>query len=90
MYEKQARKGNDTHVQASEIPDLRRFCQSITAEVRHREALHFLQSSVSSLLHSLGLWLNSHAPVLRDNERGIDESSRRRILQALQDADTAV
>lgn len=59
VYEKYCRKGNREYVEASGIPELRRFCHSITAEAQFREARHFLHSSLASLLNSLGLWAGS-------------------------------
>jgi len=41
---------------ASGIPDLRRFCHSLTADAQLREARHFLQSRLFSVLNSLEIW----------------------------------
>ena len=81
MYEKYARKGNAKLVGASEIPEVRRFCYKITAEARYREARHFLQSSVPSLLHSLGLWVSSHA----DHDK-VEDSPGEDLYGTLQNA----
>lgn len=57
-YEKFCKKGNTEMVQASGIPDLRRFCHTITADAQLLQARHFLQSTLSSLLNSVELWAN--------------------------------
>ena len=58
-YEKYCPKGNAEFVRASGIPDLRRFCHSITADSQMGEAKHFLTSRLNALLNSLGLWASS-------------------------------
>ena len=55
-YGKFSKKGNVDYVNASGIPDLRRFCHTITAKPQYFEAKHFLQSSLPSLLTSTSLW----------------------------------
>ncbi|KAK4106678.1 hypothetical protein N658DRAFT_389285, partial [Parathielavia hyrcaniae] len=55
-YDKYSRKGDVELVRASGIPALRQFCYSITAEAQLREARHFLQASVFSLVSSVELW----------------------------------
>ena len=62
-YEKYAEKGNAQLVDASGIPQLRKFCQSITAEAQFREALHFLRSTLPNLLNSVELWVSAHMAV---------------------------
>lgn len=63
MYEKFSKKANSDMVRnmvtGSGIPELRRFCQSITAEARLLEAKHFLRSSLPSMLDSLDVWINT-------------------------------
>lgn len=59
MYEKLSRKGNKELVVASGIPEVRRFCLRVTADAQLREARHFLQSSLFSLLNSLEMWAGS-------------------------------
>jgi len=49
-------------VRASGIPELRRFCHTITAGAQLLEAKNFLQSTLSSLLSSVELWANSSLP----------------------------
>jgi hypothetical protein len=61
-YEKYSRKGNTEMVHASGIPELRKFCHKITAEAQLREAKHFLQSTLSSLLGSVELWSSAPLP----------------------------
>ncbi|KAL1878541.1 hypothetical protein VTK73DRAFT_7882 [Phialemonium thermophilum] len=55
-YEKYGPKGNNRLVEASGIPSLRRFCQTIAADAQLAETLCFLRSRLSSLLNSLELW----------------------------------
>lgn len=62
-YEKYSEKGNDELVRASGIPELRRFCHSITADAQFREASHFLRSTLPSLINSLELWANTNLVV---------------------------
>ena len=56
-YEKFSRKGVVNYVNASGIPDLRRFCHTITAKPQYFEAKNYLQSSLASLLTSVRLWV---------------------------------
>jgi hypothetical protein len=79
-YEKFSRKGNADMVHASGIPELRRFCHSVTAGAQLLEAKHFLQSKLSSLLNSVELWANS-SPVLPKVEDGMPDESIYEILQ---------
>ncbi|CAG9951905.1 unnamed protein product [Clonostachys rosea f. rosea IK726] len=67
MYEKYSRKGNSQFVEASGIPDLRKFCFQITADAQLREAKHFLQSSVFNLLTSFEVCLSSLASSSNDS-----------------------
>jgi hypothetical protein len=62
VYDKYSRKGNLEFVAESGIVELRQFCHSITAEAQLREGRHYLHSSLSSLLNSLGLWAGSRLP----------------------------
>lgn len=57
-YEKYFAKGNAEMVHSSGIPEIRRFCHTITADAQLREAKHFLQSALSNLLGSVELWSN--------------------------------
>ncbi|KAF4472847.1 hypothetical protein FALBO_253 [Fusarium albosuccineum] len=58
-YEKYCPKGNNEFVEASGIPELRRFCHTLTAEAQLNEAKHFLKSKLSTVLNSLDLWASS-------------------------------
>lgn len=58
-YEKYCPKGNAQFVEASRIPDLRRFCHTVTADAQLNEAKHFLRSRLSALLNTLDLWASS-------------------------------
>lgn len=64
VYEKYCRKGNHELVDASGVIELRRFCHAITAEAQLRDAQHYLDSSLASLLTSLGLWAGSRLPAI--------------------------
>jgi len=89
MYEKFSKKANGDMVRnmvtGSGIPELRRFCQSITAEARLLEAKHFLRSSLPSLLDSLDVWTNT-APVTAGTD---DDYTRinvdREAIKAIED-----
>jgi len=81
-YEKFSRKGNAEMVRASGVPDVRRFCHSITAGAQLLEAKHFLQSKLSSLLNSIELWANS-SPVSTRVEDDVSDDS---VFEALQGA----
>ncbi|KID65368.1 Dynamin, GTPase domain protein, partial [Metarhizium hybridum] len=59
IYEKHVPKGNSEFVAASGIPELRRFCHTITADAQLQEATHFLKSSIPSFLTSLEIRLGS-------------------------------
>lgn len=89
IYEKYAPKGNRELVAASEIPDVRRFCHSITAEARYREACHFMHSSMPSLLSTLKLWINSYTTRAVETDAR-DEELKDNICGALRDATAQV
>ena len=90
MYEKHVRKGNRDLVLASEIPEVRRFCYSITAEARHREALHLLQSSIPGLLHSLSLWMANQASAHDDAMDDLNDKDYEHVQDAVSDTKTRV
>jgi hypothetical protein len=73
-YEKYAKKGNVEMVQASGIPELRRFCYTITAHAQLLEAKHFLSSMLSSLLNSAELWATKPTEPQQPVEAELDES----------------
>ncbi|KAH8649442.1 hypothetical protein BGZ60DRAFT_534676 [Tricladium varicosporioides] len=75
-YEKFSRKGNTEIVHASGIPELRRFCHTITAGAQLLEAKHFLQSTLPSLLSSVELWASSRKPRPQVEDRRQNESTR--------------
>jgi hypothetical protein len=85
-YEKYSKKGNADMVRASGIPELRRFCHTITAGAQLLEAKHFLQSSLSSLLNSIELWASSSPARPQVEESGPDES----IYEILEDVEAKV
>ena len=55
-------------VAASGIPELRRFCHSVTATAQLLEAKHFLRSKLASLINSLGIWAGTPLPPLSATE----------------------
>ena len=72
-YEKFSKKGNAAMVRASGVPELRRFCHTITADAQLLEAKNFLQSTLSSLLSSVELWTNDFPASLRISDGRTDE-----------------
>jgi hypothetical protein len=58
-YEKYCPKGNAEFVQASGIPELRRFCHTISADAQFREVKNFLKARMSACLNSLDIWASS-------------------------------
>ncbi|KAH7190559.1 hypothetical protein BKA60DRAFT_626321 [Fusarium oxysporum] len=81
-YEKYCPKGNNTFVDASGIPDLRRFCHTLTADAQLNEAKHYLRSRLSALLNSLDLWANSSLDG-QDKIEELDDSVRAKAKEAL-------
>lgn len=75
IYEKYSRKGNLEMVDASGIPELRRFCHKITAGAQLLKAKHFLLSTLSSLLSSTGLWASVSPPLPQ-----VDDRERRELI----------
>jgi hypothetical protein len=73
-YEKYSKKGNSEMVTASGIPELRRFCHTITAGARLLEGKHFLTSTLSSLLNSVGLWANTRSDSPQVNKVATNKS----------------
>jgi len=71
-------------VRASGIPELRRFCHSITAVAQLLEAKHFLESTLSSLLNSLELWASS-APAQPQTEYNAPDESIYEILEDVEE-----
>ncbi|KAH7316951.1 hypothetical protein B0I35DRAFT_434291 [Stachybotrys elegans] len=58
-YEKYCPKGNIEFVHASGIPELRRFCHTISADAQFKEAKNFLKARMSACLNSLDIWASS-------------------------------
>lgn len=71
-YEKYSEKGNTELVHASGIPQLRRFCHSITTEAQFREASHLLRSSLPSLINSLVLFANMNLAIHKNGQFILD------------------
>ncbi|RDW87518.1 hypothetical protein BP5796_03212 [Coleophoma crateriformis] len=83
LYEKYSQKGNMEMVQASEIPELRRYCHTITAGAQLVEAKHFLKSELASLLNSAELWAST--AVRPKAENPMDAESIKVILQDMKE-----
>lgn len=73
-YEKYCPKGNDKFVEASGVPDVRRFCHTVTADAQLNEAKHFLKSRLSAMLNTLNLWADSS--LQKQEKEKLDESIR--------------
>ena len=78
-YEKYSKKGNRELVDASGIPQLRRFCHSVTAEAQFQEALHYLRSTLPNLVNSLELWANTNQAAQKQEEIALDQSVYRTL-----------
>lgn len=76
LYDKYSCKGNTRLVVASGIPEVRRFCHSITAEAQLREARHFLQSALFSLVNSLEMWARRTLTSANEGGTGSEELVR--------------
>ena len=85
-YEKYCPKGNTKFVEASGVPDLRRFCHTVTADAQLNEAKHFLKSRLSALLNTLDLWADSSLRK-KDIEQP-DESIRTKVKELMKDVST--
>ncbi|KAH7193897.1 uncharacterized protein B0J16DRAFT_395906 [Fusarium flagelliforme] len=81
-YEKYCPKGNTKFVEASGVPDLRRFCHTVTADAQFNEAKHFLKSRLSALLNTLDLWADSSLRK-KDIEQP-DESIRTKVKELME------
>ena len=76
-YEKYCPKGNTRFIEASGVPDVRRFCHTVTADAQLNEAKHFLKSRLSAMLNTLILWADSS---LQKQEREkLDDSIRTKV-----------
>ncbi|KAL2813123.1 hypothetical protein BJX63DRAFT_395031 [Aspergillus granulosus] len=69
------------YIQLSEIPDLRRYCQSVPAEAQLRATASFLNNRVPGLLLSLNQWvLSGSSPVTVERaatlRRVLDEAQK--------------
>lgn len=85
-YEKFCRQGDVEYVLKTGIPELRRFCHSITATSQLLGTKNYLQSSLPGLLNSIKL--------VAEAEPGEDSlatpESERLILDGLRDLKTEV
>ena len=80
-YEKYCPKGNTNFVEASGVPDVRRFCHTVTADAQLNEAKHFLKSKLSAMLNTLNLWADSSLQK-QESER-LDESIRTKVKELM-------
>ncbi|XEV04523.1 hypothetical protein FSHL1_009810 [Fusarium sambucinum] len=82
-YEKYCPKGNAKFVEASGVPDLRRFCHTVTADAQFNEANHFLKSRLSTLLNTIDLWASSWIQKLDEVEE-LDGSIHANVTQLIE------
>jgi hypothetical protein len=70
-YETFSEEGDTDMVRASGIPELRRFCHTITADAQLLEAKHFIRSKLACLLNSAEIWAlrQSHSAESPDGTR---------------------
>ena len=80
-YEKYSKKGVIDQVIASGIPELRRFCHTITAKPQYFEAKNFLQSRLLSVLTSIRLLVEKN----RESTGVIDERAKQDVSKAFED-----
>ena len=80
IYEKSSKMGAVDQVNASGIPELRRFCHTITAKPQYFEAKNFLLSSLSSLLTSIRLWAEKN----QESTDPLDESAKQEVFEAFE------
>jgi hypothetical protein len=82
-YEKYCPKGNTKFVEASGVPDLRRFCHTVTADAQFNEAKHFLKSRLSTLLNTIDLWSSSWIQK-QDEIEELDDSVHTNITELIE------
>ena len=80
-YEKYCRKGNTMFVEASGVPDVRRFCHTVTADAQLNEAKHFLKSRMSAMLNTLNLWADSS--LQKQEKEKLDDSIRTKAKELI-------
>ena len=86
VYEKYCKKGVDEYVNASGIPDLRKFCHSVTARAQFMEASHFLQSKIPCLLNSAKLWVGA----IQEHPSATNDEAKRRLEDGAEELETKV
>ncbi|OAQ89902.1 hypothetical protein VFPFJ_06316 [Purpureocillium lilacinum] len=79
-YEKYCPKGNQELVQGSGIPDLRRFCHTVAADMHLNEAKQFLRSRLLGLLESLDLYVRSKMAVITQSDQASKARASRESL----------
>ncbi|KAF2183055.1 hypothetical protein K469DRAFT_584335 [Zopfia rhizophila CBS 207.26] len=80
-YEKYAKKGRVEFVEASGIPEVRRFCHTITAQSQLDESKNFLLSKLPSLLSSARLWMEKTLQEADDS--ATTETIRDELLESI-------
>ncbi|KAK2596612.1 hypothetical protein QQS21_006288 [Conoideocrella luteorostrata] len=88
MYSDHIRNGNLEFIMASGIPELRKFCHTITADAQMQEANHFLTSSIPSLLTSLEIRIGGLCT--GDEERATTQLMKNKIHAKLNETSTEV
>lgn len=87
-YEKHARKGRVQFVEASGIPEVRRFCHTITAQAQLEESKNFLLSKLPSLLSSARLWMEK--TLQEANDSTTPEMIREELLESIEDTESKI
>lgn len=84
-YEKHAKKGRVQFVEASGIPEVRRFCHTITAQAQLEESKNFLLSKLPSLLSSARLWMEK--TLQEANDSTTPEMIREELLESIEETE---
>lgn len=84
-YEKHAKKGRIQFVEASGIPEVRRFCHTITAQAQLEESKNFLLSKLPSLLSSARLWMEK--TLQEANDSTTPEMIREELLKSIEETE---
>jgi hypothetical protein len=64
-YEEGIERKRPELVEASEIPFLRQFCKSLSAEATLLDAKHFIGTQVASLLRSIEIWTSGSTEAIQ-------------------------
>lgn len=87
-YEKHAKKGRVQFVEASGIPEVRRFCHTITAQAQLEESKNFLLSKLPSLLSSARLWMEK--TLQEANDSTTPEMIREELLESIEETESKI